>query len=424
MSEADTSYLEAAAAIAGRLCRDALWSGRRCNWVGASMEPGGGSWQVVYRACGPDLYDGTAGIGLFLACAARATGERLFRVTAEGALRQALARAASIEGRQRIGLYTGSVGIAVAAALAAERLALEEMRAAGMDLLRSATDREADLSTLDVLAGCAGAIQGLLWAQARSGAGEWALEAAVRMGERLLGAAERSGRGWSWDTIGERSARSGRNLTGYSHGAAGIGVALLELWAANGDDRFREAGEGAFAYERGLFDPAAGNWPDLRDPESTGLPKTDGPSFMRAWCHGAPGVAMSRLRAWQLTQDTTTLKEARVALATTAASLSDESDDSAANCSLCHGGCGNAAVLACGSETLGDAAMVSPAHGFALRCVRTYHEARAPWPSGVAGATDVPGLMLGMSGTGMLLLRLHSGALAPDVLLIAPRSSA
>jgi len=34
--------LPVADAIGARLCRDAIWAGRRCNWLGASMEPVGG----------------------------------------------------------------------------------------------------------------------------------------------------------------------------------------------------------------------------------------------------------------------------------------------------------------------------------------------------------------------------------------------
>ena len=53
-------------------------------------------------------------------------------------------------------------------------------------------------------------------------------------------------------------------LTGYSHGAAGIALALLELAARTGAEGFRSAARGAIDYERSLFSSEAGNWPDLR----------------------------------------------------------------------------------------------------------------------------------------------------------------
>ena len=59
-------FLRVAAAIGRRLCRDAVWHDGRCNWLGWAMEPHGGQWVSVYRAMGGSVYDGAAGIGLFL----------------------------------------------------------------------------------------------------------------------------------------------------------------------------------------------------------------------------------------------------------------------------------------------------------------------------------------------------------------------
>ena len=42
-------------------------------------------------------------------------------------------------------------------------------------------------------------------------------------------------------------------LTGFSHGAAGIALSLLELWGLTNEPRFRQAAEAGFAYERSLF---------------------------------------------------------------------------------------------------------------------------------------------------------------------------
>ena len=82
----DEAFLETAAFLGRRICRDALWAGPRCNWLGDSMEFVDNNWGVVHRALGPDLYGGTSGIALFLAALHGATGERLFRTTAEGAI--------------------------------------------------------------------------------------------------------------------------------------------------------------------------------------------------------------------------------------------------------------------------------------------------------------------------------------------------
>jgi lantibiotic modifying enzyme len=66
-------FLDAAERIGRRLCRDALWSDGRCTWLGWAMESRSGQWVTAFRAMATNLYDGTSGIGLFLARLAQLT---------------------------------------------------------------------------------------------------------------------------------------------------------------------------------------------------------------------------------------------------------------------------------------------------------------------------------------------------------------
>ena len=113
---------------------------------------------------------------------------------------------------------------------------------------------------------------------------------AVRLGDGLLQSADKSDAGYSW----KAPASVGRhNLTGFSHGAAGVAYAMLELFRATGDSKYRTAAEEAFNYERHWFDAEAANWPDFR--EEAGRRYRNAPrSFAATWCHGAPGIALSR----------------------------------------------------------------------------------------------------------------------------------
>jgi lantibiotic biosynthesis protein len=112
MTLSSNQYLETASRIGARICRDAIWSGGRCNWLGDSMEKLDGSWKVAHRALGPDFYGGTSGIALFLDRLHVLTGEKLFRETAEGAVFQAYSRVHYMASNIRPSFYLGLTGIA------------------------------------------------------------------------------------------------------------------------------------------------------------------------------------------------------------------------------------------------------------------------------------------------------------------------
>ncbi len=79
-------------------------------------------------------------------------------------------------------------------------------------------------------------------------------------------------------------------LTGYSHGAAGSAYALARLHALTGDTRFADGALAAIRYEASVFNAIELNWPDYRR-----APGPKGPSYVKRWCHGAPGIALARI---------------------------------------------------------------------------------------------------------------------------------
>lgn len=408
----DAAFLETAAGIGARLCRDALWDGARCNWLGDAQEAHGGEWAVAHRALGPTLYDGTAGIALFLARLHALTGEGPFRTAARGALRQSLSRLDRLSPVARAAFHSGLSGIAWALALSGEALGEEEWTAAARERAGEAAAVEPNAFAVDVISGSAGAIPALLDLARRLGIPALAA-AAARHGDFLLRHAHRHAHGWSWRTI-EMQMRA--DLTGYSHGAAGCALALLELWRATGEARFAEGAAEGFRYERSCFSPAHGNWPDFRlfggEAEAAAAP-----GHAMAWCHGAPGIGMSRLRAWALAGDVVALEEARVALGTTAATLRQGMPG--AGFSLCHGEAGNAELPLMAAEVLGDAAARHLAEEVGRRGMAWYAAPREPWPCGVVGGGETPSLMLGLAGIGWFYLRLYDPR-TESVLLVRP----
>lgn len=382
----DDGFLDAAAAIGHGIVADAIWDAGRCSWVGAFEDPAK-PWQSEVRALEGDLYDGTAGIGLFLAHLATSTGSDEARQTAVGALRHAVGRAG-----RREGLHVGSLGVAWAAACAAVVLDEDELEASARALTADACPIPDGCA--DVVFGAAGSLLARLALAALLEEPALVTEA-VADGERLLDSATVSSHGWSWAS---RDRPHRRHLCGLSHGAAGIGWALLELYAATGEERFRTGAAGAFAYERSWFDPEAGTWPDLRIGGQRRGRCVPSPAI-GTWCHGEGGIALTRLRASEILGPEPFAAEAEIALETTRCELARALEVDIEDLTLCHGAAGAADVLLSGAddglpEVLGHAALAR------------HDPASRYWPSGVTGGST-PALFQGLSGIGWWFLRLH-----------------
>ncbi|HEX8697160.1 MAG TPA: lanthionine synthetase LanC family protein [Longimicrobium sp.] len=413
------AFIDAAAGVGARLCRDALWDGARCNWLGDASEVVGSAWTVVHKAMGAELYDGTAGIALFLARLHAATGERPFRTAAEGALRHVLSRRGQLGAAGRLAFHSGATGVAWVLAEAGELLGSGEYASAARELADEVAGLEPRPHEVDVISGAAGAIPALLDLAARFGVEAW-MGAAARLGDFLLSIARPGEAGTSWRTL-EMDTR--RDLTGYSHGASGVALALLELWRRTGEARFRAAAEEGFRYERSWFDPRQGNWPDFRTFESMGMPTPPEPGYALAWCHGAPGIGMARIRAWQLTGDDVYRREADAALRTTAYALQAAAQAGSAGFSLCHGDAGNAELLILAEQAFGGGGAMQLAEQVGRMGIARYLLPRAPWPCGVPDGGETPNLMLGLAGIGHFYLRLFDPAKVPSILLLAPRGA-
>jgi len=410
-------FLDTAMAIGARLCRDALWDGPRCNWMGDSMEFESNSWTVVHRAFGPELYNGTSGIAFFLGQLYRATREKPFKTAAIGAALQAASRAGEISPAGRPAFYSGQTGIAYVLAELGELFDREDLLHNAFSLIEAQQPLQLDPNLLDVIAGSAGAIPALLRFY-RKYTREVFLQLAVRHGEHLLKTANKRAEGSSWTTI----AMPGQpDLLGFSHGTAGIACALLELHQSVQDRRYREAARNAFRYERHHFSAQHENWPDLRSSQAAQPGQKAEPSYAVAWCHGAPGIGLSRLRCFELTGDLELRKDAEAAVRTTMKSLDPGLYGGQANFSLCHGLAGNAELLIYGAELLHRKEWSAAAQHLGLQGIQMYEKNRLPWPCGVLGGGETPNLLLGLAGIGYFYLRLHSAADFPSVLIVNSR---
>ena len=166
-------------------------------------------------------------------------------------------------------------------------------------------------------------------------------------------------------------------------------------------EAYRAAALEAFDFERALFVPEAGNWLD---------PRRDRPLEQTAWCHGPPGIALSRLKALSTLSEAAVRDDFEKALELTRA-LPDKWLDH-----LC---CGNAGqidiLLTCASAT-GRPELASQAHTLARRV-----ENRGERFEGVEEETTArpaahsPSLFLGWAGWGWALLQLAHGGSLPSL---------
>lgn len=414
------SFLQTAVGIGSRLSKDAVWHRGLCNWLGVEISAhalGAGRARMTCKALGPELYAGASGVALFLAELHRLTGDKTARDTALGAIRQALSNLDSIPTPIRLGLYTGWGGIAFSAARVGSLLGEEELLIEASHVLERMAREKREEQEFDLLSGKAGGISALVVLRHLLDEAMFQ-DFAAQLGDDLLATADKTQTGYSWRSI---SFPDQPNLTGFSHGAAGVGYALLELFNATGNPDYRHAAEEAFGYERRWFDKQAGNWLDLRTEPGRGKRAKSHPSFAIAWCHGAPGIALSRLRAYQLVKDDIYKAEALTALQTTFKAVETGLRSRIVNYSLCHGLSGNADILLHGFQTFGQeqAKEATLAQHVAYTWIEKYVQRGREWPCGPAGET--PGLMLGLAGIGYFYLRLYDSTL-PSILMLQPES--
>jgi lantibiotic modifying enzyme len=397
-----SEHLAATERLVDAIVDASIWHGHECTWVGA-VPPGSDErpMGLVFRTLGADIYGGTAGVALVLAQAAHTFGSTDAARTAVGAMRHALARRRGIAAEEALGFFAGWSGIAYAAAAVAELVDEPSLRHDAA-LVVAELGNQQKPAHHDMVFGAAGAVAALV-ALGRRDVGRRALETAARLGDSLIEAARGEGDALWWPNP---HARSERGLTGLSHGAAGIGWALLELADASGEPRFLDAAEQAFAYERRWMQEGGGNWLDFRSvPRSRRVDRAALPAGV-FWCHGAPGIMLTRLRAYEVTGNDVFRDEAAQALMTTWQAVEASLASRSFATSLCHGLAGTAAILDEAMRSLGDR------DGFASAIARAATALAGGLDRVTEPEADTPGLMLGTGGLAHALLRLADPSLA------------
>lgn len=397
------ALISAATAIGEHLAAGAFRGPDDVTWTGVTLHSEG-QWQWVVAPLEVGLYQGVAGVGLFLACLAELTGREDFSDLALRCAPPLLRHLASHEpeGFANVGAYSGRASLLYVLSHLAAMWRRPELLAEALESLPELSVQVECDRGLDLMSGVAGCAVVLLDLHRQTGDGRL-LKLARRCGERLRATAVapvEGGAAWI-------STAAAEPLAGFSHGAAGIAWALLRLADACGEPAFGDLAQRALDFERALFLPEASNWMDRR------RFKEAPPDFRStAWCHGAPGVALARLLSLPLLDDAKVRGEIAVGLAETVRS------GFGGNHSLCHGDLGNLDILLLAAARTGDERWRQEAF---RQAARVCDEAVCGvWRCGLPRHQESPGLMIGLAGIGYGLLRLAAPERVPGVLWLEP----
>ncbi|MDZ8082016.1 MAG: type 2 lanthipeptide synthetase LanM family protein [Nostoc sp. DcaGUA01] len=310
------------------------------NWIGLGYVHEAERFRL--QVLGHNLYEGRTGVALFLAALSQVTNDSRSRDLALKAL-QPLRRqiqTLNLESQQLmarlmgIGGGTGLGSIIYGLVKVSQFLKDETLLPDAQALAEWMTpELIAGDKKLDIISGSAGAILGLLSLHRVTG-NATVLEKAIACGEHLLKhriSYENAPK--AWQTVSEKP------LTGFSHGAAGIAYALLQLYSVTQNQAYYEAAMEGIEYERSVFSETHANWPDFRS-----LEPNQPPSFPVVWCHGAAGIGLGRLGCVKLGEIPGIEREIEIALQTTQNYGLEASDH------LCCGNLGRIETLLVGAQ--------------------------------------------------------------------------
>lgn len=319
--------------IAEWICRTAVIDGADIGWAGLHFWDNG-YWSL--KPCGMYLYDGIAGIVLFLAkyldryqdSSCRQDVEKIYKLAIEKLEKYTDLRCEQNEVPEPLatGLYDGESSIVYVYLILYEITGQEKWIKNAQKHFEIVAKLLPKDENMDYLSGNAGAIVAAMKLYQLTGEIEYCT-AAVETEKDLWKKGQRMEVGYGWKLKNLKYP-----LSGLSHGNSGFLMAYVELYKMTYDQEYLKKIKLLLSYEDILYSEDLKNWIDLRDP--------DGRKTMRGWCHGAPGILLSRMSIMDILPDDKQIKKDILRAVSTLFHNEREK-----KICLCHGMTGNLLIM-------------------------------------------------------------------------------
>ncbi|RAJ31932.1 lanthionine synthetase LanC family protein [Pedobacter cryoconitis] len=255
-----------------------------------------------------DIFNGNSGIALFYIGLFELSGDREDLKMAADIVNKVLQEEAVLKPRS-FGFYTGITGVIYVCIKLYEHNKEEQYLRHASQLLSDNQENIVNNTVkADLLSGYSGSLLviTLLYHHLQT---KNLLTIIHQLVDRIIKEARISEFGLKWDY--NQSKSSFDSLAGFSHGASGIACVLMQVGNYFKNDGLIYLAEQALAYEMQYFDSGSGNWLDLRLGKfRLSLPdahRWDLDVFIpemnkvNSWAHGAGGIGLARLFAYELT---------------------------------------------------------------------------------------------------------------------------
>ncbi|MCG7376892.1 type 2 lantipeptide synthetase LanM family protein [Paenibacillus sp. ACRSA] len=377
--EDKVNLLRLAQKIGDELIEHAAWDREKQTVIWVDRKPVADEGHYI-GILDPTLYDGSLGIVLFMAQLGKETGDSRYSNFAREAL-QTSVDMITIAQKNNISVFSGLLGYAYTLLQLAsiwEDATYYEEALKYIDQIKELIQKD---QQFDIVGGSAGVIILLARLVAQTSDPRFKM-LAIECGEHLL-------RGVKDLLVSKQGL-----LNGLSHGLSGFAWAFTELWFITSEEEYRSFAQTLIELERADYSKDHNNWRDKRFKETQ--------EFLSVyWCHGSPGIGLSRLYMAEKVDDPRLVDEleaARTKIITDGLQLPPF---------LCHGSLGNIDILLSIEKAISTPPDYKSLQELGVEICLKYNS--------ISARDFQLGLMTGVAGLGYGLLRLNNPEI-PSVL--------